>query len=171
MDMTATRSNSTAIPSIDGKSNIDVKPLPGSVSSLIIVHAVCLAGSFVLLFPLGVVALRWFGWFRSHWLFQILASLISIVGLILAIAFSIMDPLYDSFGEAHQILGIVVVAVLFVQPLLGIFHHRNYKKDGRRTWFSYSHLWVGRVVIVLGMVNTVLYVKLFHPSLHPVGSS
>ena len=158
MDMTAVRSNSTAIPSISGKSNINLKPLPGSVSILVIVHAICLAGSFLLLFPLGVVALRWFGWFRTHWILQILATFICIIGLIVAIALSAMDPEYVSFDNSHQILGILVVASLIIQVLLGYSHHRNYQKLGRRTWISHSHLWVGRLVIVLGMVNGVLYV-------------
>ena len=165
--MTAIRSDSTAIPSIYGKSNTNLKPLPGSVSTLVIIHAICLAGSFLLLFPLGVVALRWFGWFRSHWMLQILATLLCVIGLIVAIALSTMDPEYASIDESHQIIGIVAVAALIFQAVLGYLHHRNYKISGGRTWFSYSHLWVGRMVIVLGMVNAVLYVKPFLPSSPP----
>lgn len=154
--MTATKSNSSAVPSISGKADIDVKPLPSSVPILIIVHAVCLAGSFLLLFPLGVVALRWFKLIRVHWMLQVLATLICLLGLVIAIAFSSMDPEYNTFGEGHQIIGIVVVFALIVQTATGYKHHQDCKKTGRRTWISYSHLWIGRVVIVLGMVNAVL---------------
>jgi hypothetical protein len=169
MDMTATGSNdSTAIPSISGTSNINVKPLPGSISVLVIIHAVCLAGSFLLLFPLGVVVLRWFGRFKWHWMLQIVATFICVIGLVIAVVLSIMDPEYVFFSEGHQIIGIVVVAALIVQALLGYLHHRDYTKLGRRTWFSHSHLWVGRVVIVMGMINAVLYVKLFLPSFLPL---
>ena len=155
MDMTTTQLNSTAVPSIIGKSNIHVKPLPGSVSSLIIVHAICLAGAFLLLFPLGVVALRWFASFRSHWMLQVLATLICILGLILAITFSAMDPEYDSFNQAHQIIGMIAVVGLLIQMLLGISHHKQYKKMEQRTWYSHAHLWVGRLVVALGMFNAV----------------
>ena len=158
--MTAARSDSNAVPVISGKSNSNQNTSSGPVSALVIIHAVCLAGSFLLLFPVGVVALRWFGWFTVHWILQIFATLICVIGLIVAIAFSAKDPEYDSFDESHQIIGIVVVLSLIVQAWLGYSHHRNYKKLGRRTWFSYSHLWAGRVVIVLGMVNAVLYVNL-----------
>ena len=153
--MTATRSNSTAVPSIIGKSNIHVKPLPGSVSTLVIVHAVCLAGSFLLLFPLGVVALRWFSSFKYHWVIQILAALICVIGFILAIALSAMDPEYDSFNQAHQIIGIIAVCSLIIQVLLGYSHHQKYKKYEQRTWTSHGHVWVGRVLVGLGMFNAV----------------
>ena len=161
MDMTATSSDSSAIPQISGTSNIDVKPLSDSVSALVIIHAICLAGSFILLFPLGVVALRWFGSFRLHWILQIFATSACVLGLVLAIALSALDPEYDSFDEGHQIIGIIVVVVLIIQAMLGYSHHRTYKKLAQRTWVSHSHLWVGRVVIALGMINAILYVSFF----------
>ena len=79
-----------------------------------------------------------------------------VLGLVIAIAFSAMDPEYDSFGEGHQIIGIVAVVALIIQAVLGWKHHQDYKKIGRRTVISHSHLWVGRVTIVLGMINAVL---------------
>ena len=163
MDMTAARSDSAAVPSITGTSNLNVTPLPGSVSSLVIVHAICLCGSFLLLFPFGVVALRWFGSFKIHWIVQVSATAISILGLILAISFSILDPEFMSFDQAHQILGIIVVVALVFQALLGFLHHRKYQKLQRRTWISHSHIWIGRGAIALGMFNAVPYVEV--PSL------
>lgn len=53
----------------------------------------------------------------------------------------------------HPVIGILIFILLFVQPILGIFHHSNYKKYQRRTLWSYGHLWNGRVVITLGMIN------------------
>lgn len=156
MDMTATRSNSTAIPSISGKADVSVTPLPGSVPALIIIHAVCLAGSFLLLFPLGVIALRWFKWIKIHWMLQIFATVVCVLGLIIAITFSAIDPEYNAFDQGHQIIGILAVIALIFQALLGYQHHRNYKKTRQRTVVSHSHLWIGRAVIVLGMVNAVL---------------
>lgn len=156
MDMTATRANSTAIPSISGKADTSVTPLPSSVAALIIIHAVCLAGSFLLLFPLGVIALRWFKSVKIHWMLQIFATVVCVLGLIIAIAFSAMDPEYKTFDQGHQIIGILAVIALIVQALLGYQHHRNYKKTGHRTVVSHTHLWIGRTVVVLGMLNAVL---------------
>ena len=87
---------------------------------------------------------------------QALATLISLLGLVIAIAFSAMDPEFNTFGEGHQIIGIVVVVYLLAQTVLGLLHHQNYKKIGRRTWISHTHLWMGRLVILLGMLNAVL---------------
>ena len=87
---------------------------------------------------------------------QIFATVVCVLGLVIAITFSAMDPEYDTFNQGHQIIGILAVVALFIQALLGYQHHRNYKKTGQRTVVSHSHLWIGRAVIVLGIVNAVL---------------
>ena len=87
---------------------------------------------------------------------QIFATVVCVLGLVIAIAFSAIDPEYSAFDHGHQIIGIVAVVALIIQALLGYQHHRNYKTTGHRTLVSHSHLWIGRAVIVLGMVNAVL---------------
>jgi Eukaryotic cytochrome b561 len=158
MDMSATQTNSTSIPSISGTANLNTTALPGSVAALVLLHAICLGGSFIILFPLGVGLLRFFDSFRLHWMLQIIATVACIIGLAVAVVLSVMDVEYDSFNTAHQVVGILVVAALFFQAALGYIHHKNFKKVGGRTWASYAHLWTGRIVILAGMVNTVLYV-------------
>ena len=56
-------------------------------------------------------------------------------------------------GRYHPIIGIVIFAVLFLQPVLGLIHHFQFKKYGRRTFWSYGHLWLGRLLITLGIIN------------------
>lgn len=162
IDMPSSRADVAAIPSLRGKSNVNVKSLPASVSVLILIHAICLAGSFFILFPVGVIALRWFGSFRFHWILQIVTTVIILLGSIIAVVFSIMDPVYASFNYAHQILGLVAVVAVVGQSASGYAHHRIYAKVGARTWVSYSHIWLGRLIIILGMLDTVLYVPLIH---------
>ena len=87
---------------------------------------------------------------------QIFATLVCVLGLVIAIAFSAIDPEYNNFDQGHQIIGILAVIALIIQALLGYKHHQNYKKTGQRTLVSQSHLWMGRVAIVLGMLNAVL---------------
>ena len=53
----------------------------------------------------------------------------------------------------HPIIGILLFALLFFQPILGYVHHVRFKKYSRRTVWSYAHVWLGRVVVTLGMVN------------------
>lgn len=154
--MPKTLSATAVTPAVSGTLNINTKALPGSVAVLVIIHAICLGGAFVFLFPLGIVILRWFASVRFHWMLQVFAVVVSAVGLAFAIVLSIMDPEYKGLDEGHQVIGIVVVAALFLQGALGYVHHANYKKCERRTWASHAHLWTGRVVIVVGMLNTVL---------------
>jgi protein-S-isoprenylcysteine O-methyltransferase Ste14 len=156
--MTATQTDSTSVPSVLGTADLNTTALPGSVAALVILHAICLGGSFVILFPLGVSLLRFFNSFRLHWILQVIATLICIIGLAVAVALSVMDVEYNSFTAVHQIIGILVVAVLVLQVVLGYMHHKKFKKVGGRTWVSYAHLWTGRAVVIVGMVNAVLYV-------------
>lgn len=40
-----------------------------------------------------------------------------------------------------------------VQPVLGWIHHRNYLKYQRRTTISYGHMWYGKGIMIVGIVN------------------
>lgn len=40
-----------------------------------------------------------------------------------------------------------------VQPVLGMLHHRHYVKTQARGIISYVHIWMGRVLMVLGVLN------------------
>ena len=130
----------------------------GDNPDLVTVHAVLLGGSFVFLFPIGVVCLRWGsgGTFKGHWVVQAVATLCSVIGFIIAIAFSVMGGEYVKLNQPHQVLGIAVVLILLFQLVFGYLHHQRYQQLGRRTLFSHLHLWTGRVVIILGMVNASL---------------
>lgn len=54
---------------------------------------------------------------------------------------------------AHPIIGLVVVCGLFFQPFLGIGHHVLYKREGGPNILTYPHIWWGRILITLGIVN------------------
>ena len=53
----------------------------------------------------------------------------------------------------HFIIGLILIAVFFIQPILGWVHHVKFKKLQRRTGWSHAHLWTGRFGITLGIVN------------------
>lgn len=44
------------------------------------------------------------------------------------------------------------IALLF-QPILGVLHHLGFKKHGNRTVISHLHIWIGRIMVTLGIVN------------------
>ncbi|CAO2652555.1 Nn.00g008380.m01.CDS01 [Neocucurbitaria sp. VM-36] len=126
-----------------------------SRKKIIVAHGVLAALAFVIFFPVGAIMIR-LGSFRGMWLihglFQLFAYLVYIAafGIGVWMVNSIPVNLLDSY---HPIIGIVVFVLLFFQPILGFVHHLQYKKYNRRTVWSYGHLWLGRIVITLGMIN------------------
>jgi hypothetical protein len=53
----------------------------------------------------------------------------------------------------HPVIGIIVFVMVLVQPVFGRLHHNGYKATGGRTGWSYAHLWLGRLLITLGVIN------------------
>lgn len=57
------------------------------------------------------------------------------------------------FRERHTILGTIVVVCLAIQPALGLMHHRHYVKTHGRGLISHVHIWWGRILMALGVIN------------------
>lgn len=55
--------------------------------------------------------------------------------------------------EYHCIIGLVIFCLVFVQAAGGIIHHGQYNKLRRRTIITYAHIWLGRAIITMGMIN------------------
>ncbi|KAH4194013.1 hypothetical protein HBI56_049810 [Parastagonospora nodorum] len=129
--------------------------LLASRQKILIAHGVLASLAFVLLFPTGSILLR-LSTFRGAWLvhglFQLFAYIIYIVAFALGI-WMVNNIPYNLLSTYHPIIGIVLFVLLFFQPILGYVHHVQYKKYSRRTVWSYGHLWLGRIVITLGMIN------------------
>ncbi|KAK1064027.1 hypothetical protein LTR33_012164 [Friedmanniomyces endolithicus] len=99
-------------------------------------HVVFACIAFVALLPMGAILLQDAG-----------------LGLYLAISLDLLD-------QAHPFVGLVLFALLLMQPILGLVHHRFYKKHIGRTLWSYAHLSVGRLSIFLGLINGGLGLQL-----------
>src|SRR5579859_7126526 len=56
---------------------------------------------------------------------------------------------------SDQLFGIVIIGLIVMQALLGYYHHHRFIRDkpSHRRWFTHAHLWLGRLVIVLGLAN------------------
>lgn len=64
------------------------------------------------------------------------------------------------FKQGHTILGTVVVCAFLLQPVLGYLHHRYYVNHESRGLVSYAHIWFGRVMMLLGVINGGLGLQL-----------
>ncbi|KAF3907987.1 hypothetical protein ABW20_dc0103672 [Dactylellina cionopaga] len=78
-------------------------------------------------------------------------------GLALGIRIAHDLGFFNSPVPAHIIIGLLVtLAIIVFQPVMGILQHRYFKKTGGKSVFGYIHRWVGRIAILLGMVNNGL---------------
>ncbi|TID20742.1 integral membrane protein [Venturia nashicola] len=122
-------------------------------------HGVIACLAWVIFFPLGAIFIRILPGRLAlvmHALFQLFAYILYIIAFALGcwmashIRFGGFFNFYENY---HPIIGIVVFAFLFFQPILGILHHSGFKKTGGRSFVSYLHLWLGRILITLGIIN------------------
>ncbi|KAH7389759.1 hypothetical protein BKA66DRAFT_400083, partial [Pyrenochaeta sp. MPI-SDFR-AT-0127] len=126
-----------------------------SRQKILIAHGVLAALAFVLFFPIGAIIIR-LGSFRGVWLvhglFQFFAYLVYLAafGIGVWMVNNLPINLLDSY---HPVIGIIVFVLLFFQPILGFVHHLKFKKYRRRTFWSYGHIWLGRIAITLGIIN------------------
>lgn len=49
---------------------------------------------------------------------------------------------------------------MFLQPILGALHHMSFKRQGRRGALSHVHVWYGRALMILGIINGGLGLQL-----------
>ncbi|KAF2995751.1 hypothetical protein E8E14_003201 [Neopestalotiopsis sp. 37M] len=134
-------------------------------------HGALAALAFVGLFPIGAIVMRLvpgrLTWL-VHGIFQLVAYAVFISAAALGIYLVRMvrippdgrSLLSIPMANAHPIIGIIILAVLFFQPALGWFHHLRFKRLGCRTASSYAHIWVGRIAVTLGIINGGLGLQL-----------
>ncbi|KAJ4423167.1 hypothetical protein N0V82_002161 [Gnomoniopsis sp. IMI 355080] len=141
------------------------------------IHGVLASVVFVILLPLGSIAMPTL---KGPWGYWIHLS-IQMVGWVVFIAAAVLgfrmlgQPrgfgrdgadawIYDSDMRYHPIIGIVILALLLIQPVLGWLHHRQFKIYKRRTTVSYLHLFNGRLLIIMGIVNGALGLRVSRAS-------
>ncbi|KAF3033115.1 hypothetical protein E8E11_000644 [Didymella keratinophila] len=128
--------------------------------NILLVHGIFASLAFLVFFPVGAIIMR-LGNFTNvvavHVATQIFAWLLFITAFGLGLYYGITG---NYMSEAHPIIGLVLVALLLVQPLAGWLHHRQFLRTGQRSVVSHSHIWIGRVAIILGMSNGGLGLQL-----------
>ncbi|TVY90401.1 hypothetical protein LAWI1_G004725 [Lachnellula willkommii] len=112
-------------------------------------HGILLATVFLLLLPAGVIGLLSSSpkSFALHWIIQLCASVLFLLGLTLGLLKR------SKIDTAHQWVGIAICSSIGIQGLLGWWHHRVFVRLHKRTWISYAHIWLGRLVMIAGCSN------------------
>ncbi|KAE8381146.1 hypothetical protein BDV26DRAFT_255822 [Aspergillus bertholletiae] len=114
------------------------------------IHGFLMGISFLVIFPLGVLAMRSQSnkSLKYHWIIQLVASLCTGVGAIIGIIMS-----RGSFNSPHQVAGLLVSGILGLQAFLGWRHHVIFLRVRHRTWISHAHIWAGRLIMIVGWAN------------------
>jgi len=137
------------------------------------IHGIIMSVVVLIMFPLGALAMRVLGRWWLHAMLQALGMLLLLAGFGIGVfvakeerkvsslvlfcfteAWKLILRREQLFNNVHTILGTVLVG-LFVtaQPLLGVLQHLFYRKNQRRGAQGHAHLWLGRLLIVGGVVN------------------
>jgi hypothetical protein len=157
-------------PFVDANANVTTGTALSSGSSgsnratILICHGVLASIAFLVLFPAGAVLMRLGNLKGLIWIhagIQLLAWMVFVTAFGLGLYYGLQVNLMT---QAHPIIGIVLVVLVTVQPLLGWIHHRQFVRSGGRSAASHGHIWIGRVAIVLGMINGGLGLQLARTS-------
>ena len=127
---------------------------------MLLAHGVVACIAFVALFPTGGILIRVASFTGLLWVH---AALQGFAFLFYIVAFSMgmyIAHANDMMSETHAIIGIALFVALIPQPAFGFMHHKMFKKYGTRTLWSHAHLWHGRIIIPVGIVNGYLGIDL-----------
>jgi len=139
-------------------------------------HACIMSIVFIVLFPLGAIAVHLptneIPFIKNTYLKQrILAVHMPIqmlgltmmtggMGLGIRMAYD-LDYFTQHPTKAHVVIGLLVTTTLIVfQPAMGIAQHLYFRRTGGKSIFAYTHRWFGRCAIILGMINSGLGLQL-----------
>jgi hypothetical protein len=145
----------------DSNQNLLVEELIAKQNRMFKAHGIVMGIAFVLLLPIGAIIVRIFSFPGLVWVHagtQVTAYMMAIAGLGMGIWNAQQR---DYLKQQHPIIGMIVVAGLFFQPFLGLGHHYSYKRSlPLPNIFTYLHIWWGRALITLAMVNGGLGLQL-----------
>ncbi|RJE25924.1 integral membrane protein [Aspergillus sclerotialis] len=119
-----------------------------------------MAITFVIVLPLGAVLMRvarFKGavWVHAAW--QLMGWALMIAGLGIGVRLGKIIDYVSSpaclHSNTHTILGIIIVVLMLIQPFIGFIHHYLFRRKQIQTAATHLHIWYGRLLILLGIIN------------------
>lgn len=141
-----------------GSGGSGVSVVAGPNKKILAAHGVIMALVMVILYPLGSLLMPLIGKWFVHAGWQTVAFLLMWAGFGLGVRAALDRDMI--FKQAHTIFGTVIVCLLVIQPVIGLLHHNHYAKHQSRGPFSLAHIWWGRLMIILGIINGGLGLQL-----------
>ncbi|KAM4055119.1 cytochrome domain of cellobiose dehydrogenase [Hirsutella rhossiliensis] len=114
------------------------------------IHGILMAVVFLIGYPLGSTLMPLVG----NWILHASWQMLVFVGM------------WAGFGIGYVIsrregyLGVILCALLGLQPAFGSLHHLYFVKHRERGVISHVHIWYGRGLMLLGIINGGLGLKL-----------
>ncbi|KAL2158046.1 hypothetical protein VTH06DRAFT_4856 [Thermothelomyces fergusii] len=139
-----------------------------SKPAALVAHGIVMALVMGLFYPLGSTIMPLAGKWWVHAAWQTVAFCLMWAGFGLGVVSGRRSFGKDLWDETHTVFGAAVVGLLAIQPLLGYLHHLHYLSFQRRGLVSYVHIWWGRILMGLGVVNGGLGLKLAREADGPV---
>lgn len=121
-------------------------------------HGIVMTVVFLALYPIGSSLIPLLGKWYFHATWQFVAYLLMWAGFSLGFVYS--DRVGIFFDNAHTRIGVIVVALLGVQPIFGWIHHVHFRNHGKRGIISHVHIWYGRALLLVGIVDGGLGLQL-----------
>jgi hypothetical protein len=119
-------------------------------------HGFLMVGCWLVLLPFGVLILRGGGQPKWHGINQGISLLGVLVGMGLGIYISFYYNRSRSFTNPHQLIGLIASAGLIGQFVIGFLNHRGASRTQRPTKLRPYHIWLGRGLITLAVINMFL---------------
>ncbi len=134
---------------------------PTYYHEVVIAHAVLASVSWVIFFPLGAVIMRLMSNPNTIWIhtaIQVFSTALYTAAVGMGVWMALTTRQLNSY---HPIIGLVIFAVIWFQILAALVHHFIlFPKYKNRTNLSIIHIWLGRILITLGMIDGGLGLKL-----------
>ncbi|KAK4178656.1 hypothetical protein QBC36DRAFT_99559 [Triangularia setosa] len=129
-----------------------------NAATILAAHGIIGALVMAVLYPLGSLLMPLLGRWYVHGTWQVVTFCLMWAAFGLGVQ-SAKDR-NMLFTQSHTILGTVVIALFGIQPALGYIHHRQYVQTQSRGPVSYVHIWFGRILMLLGIINGGLGLQL-----------
>ncbi|UPK98553.1 hypothetical protein LCI18_009488 [Fusarium solani-melongenae] len=130
----------------------------GPSKTVLRAHGIIMSIVFLAGYPLGAVLMPIIGNWLVHAGWQFIVFLGMWAGFGLGYVYAHDNGYW--WKQTHTKMGTIVVALMGLQPILGFAHHRYFRSHGKRGIISHVHVWFGRILMILGIINGGLGLQL-----------
>ncbi|KAH7256893.1 hypothetical protein BKA59DRAFT_468798 [Fusarium tricinctum] len=141
-----------------GSDGITQKGSGGGNDNIMLAHGIIMSIVFLAGYPLGAILMPILGRWIIHAGWQVVTLLLMWAGFGLGYVYAKDSGMWGN--QAHTRLGTAICALITLQPILGYMHHRHFLSHGGRGIISHVHIWFGRALIIIGIINGGLGLKL-----------